>query len=95
MGRTVPTWRMRIEDELRALEPFRRALPSTEKRLFDELLTGVRNRRTAGGMLPSHEVWKPMLLSMIVEVMAQNQHLQRRVEALEHNGLGVHERDDS
>jgi hypothetical protein len=59
------------------------------------LLTGVRNRRTAGGMLPSHEVWKPMLLSMIVEVMAQNQHLQRRVEALEHNGLGVHERDDS
>jgi hypothetical protein len=46
-------------------------------------------------MLPSHEVWKPMLLSMIVEVMAQNQHLQRRIEALEHNGLGGHERDDS
>ena len=32
---------------------------------------------------------------MIVEVMTQNQHLQRRIETLEHNGLGGHERDDS
>ena len=36
-----------------------------------------------------------MLLSMIVEVMAHNQQLQRRIDALEHNGLGGHERNDS
>ena len=83
MGRTVPTWRMRIEDELGTLEPFRRALPFAEKQMFDELLNGVRQRRTAGGMLPSHEVWKPMLLSMMLELSTQNLRLQERVEQLE------------
>ncbi|MEJ6562398.1 MAG: hypothetical protein QNL85_01665 [Euryarchaeota archaeon] len=83
MGRTVPTWRTRIENELHSLEMFRRALPSTEKPLFDALLTGVRNRRTAGGMLPSHDVWKPMLLSMLIEMMVQNAKLERRLDVLE------------
>lgn len=83
MGRTVPTWRTRIEDELQNLDSFRRALPSTEKPLLDALRTGVRHRRTAGGMLPSHDVWKPMLLSMLVEVMAQNSKLEQRILDLE------------
>ncbi|DAC33137.1 MAG TPA: hypothetical protein HA356_01275 [Candidatus Poseidoniaceae archaeon] len=83
MGRTVPTWRTRIEDELKSLESFRRALPLTEKHLLDTLAKGVRHRRTAGGMLPSHDVWKPMLLSMLIEVMVQNSKLERRLQVLE------------
>jgi len=57
MGRTVPTWRNRIESEMTSLEPFRRALNSGDKLVFDELLNGVRKRRTAGGMLPAHDAW--------------------------------------
>ena len=67
MGRTVPTWRNRVESELTALNAFRRALNSSDRKALDELLNGVRNRRAAGGMLPSIDVWKPMLISMILE----------------------------
>lgn len=95
MGRTVPTWRTRIEDELKLLESFRRALPSTEKDLLDALVKGVRHRRTAGGMLPSHDVWKPMLLSMLVETMVQNSKLERRLQALEDIEVARDERVDS
>jgi|TARA_B110000467_G_scaffold139232_1_gene138502 hypothetical protein len=95
MGRTVPTWRTRIEDELKLLEAFRRALPSTEKDLLDTLAKGVRHRRTAGGMLPSHDVWKPMLLSMLIEVMVQNSKLERRLQVLENAGVVSDERVDS
>ena len=67
MGRTVPTWRNRVESELAALNAFRRALNSSDRKALDELTNGVRNRRAAGGMLPSIDVWKPMLISMILE----------------------------
>ena len=67
MGRTVPTWRNRVESELSSLNVFRRALNSSDRKALDELMNGVRNRRAAGGMLPSIDVWKPMLISMILE----------------------------
>ena len=67
MGRTVPTWRNRIESELSSLSVFRRALNSSDRKALDELMNGVRNRRAAGGMLPSIDVWKPMLISMVLE----------------------------
>jgi hypothetical protein len=80
MGRTVPTWRNRIESEMTSLEPFRRALNSGDKILFDELLNGVRKRRTAGGMLPAHDAWKPMLLSMLIECYSRITELEQLLE---------------
>ena len=80
MGRTVPTWRNRIESEMTSLETFRRALNSSDKILFDELLNGVRKRRTAGGMLPAHDAWKPMLLSMLIECHSRITELEQLLE---------------
>jgi hypothetical protein len=94
MGRTVPTWRTRIEDELQNLDGYRRALPSSEKLLLDELRNAVRHRRTAGGMLPAHEVWKPMLLSMVMELMARNAKLEHRLQLLESQREADHDRFD-
>ena len=94
MGRTVPTWRTRIEDELQNLDGYRRALPSSEKLLLDELRNGVRRRRTADGMLPAHEVWKPMLLSMVMELMARNAKLEHRLQLLESQREADHARFD-
>ncbi len=82
MGRTVPTWRNRIESEMTSLEPFRRALNSGDKLVFDELLNGVRKRRTAGGMLPAHDAWKPMLMSMLIECHSRIAELEQRIESL-------------
>ncbi|MCH2434829.1 MAG: hypothetical protein MK197_00865 [Candidatus Poseidoniaceae archaeon] len=83
MGRTVPTWRNRVESELSALNAFRRALNSSDRKALDELMNGVRNRRTAGGMLPSIDVWKPMLLSMILESYKKIAELENTIKELQ------------
>lgn len=83
MGRSVPTWRTRAEVELQALEPFRRALPKQEQPHFDALMDSVRQRRTAGGMLPGHDVWPPFMLSMLVGLMSQVDALEQRISELE------------
>ena len=83
MGRTVPTWRNRVESELTALNAFRRALNSSDRKALDELLNGVRNRRAAGGMLPSIDVWKPMLISMILESYKKIAELENTIKELQ------------
>jgi len=83
MGRTVPTWRNRVESELTALNAFRRALNSSDRKALDELMNGVRNRRAAGGMLPSIDVWKPMLISMILESYKKINELESTIKELQ------------
>ena len=83
MGRTVPTWRNRVECELSALNAFRRALNSSDRKALDELMNGVRNRRAAGGMLPSIDVWKPMLISMILESYKKIAELENTIKELQ------------
>ena len=83
MGRTVPTWRNRVESELNALNGFRRALNSSDRKPLDELMNGVRNRRAAGGMLPSIDVWKPMLISMILESYKKIAELENAIKELQ------------
>lgn len=83
MGRTVPTWRNRVESELNALNAFRRALNSSDRNALDELMNGVRNRRAAGGMLPSIDVWKPMLISMILESYKKIAELEITIKELQ------------
>ena len=43
------------------------------------MLHDVRMRRAAGGMLPAHEAWRPMLLSMILGAHERIQTLEQRI----------------
>jgi len=83
MGRSVPSWRMRVEDELQNLAPYRRALSPTDREAFDALLNAVRERRTAGGLLPTLNTWQPAVLSMLVGLMSELSRVSARLEALE------------
>ena len=82
MGRTVPTWRDRVETELLSLDNYQRALNSVDRKAFNHLINGVRNRRAAGGMLPTHDSWKPMLLSMLLECYSKISELEVMIENL-------------
>ena len=80
MGRTVPTWRNRVEAELNSLNSFKRVLNPNDKVALDNLMNGVRNRRAAGGMLPSIDAWKPMLVSMLLECYEEISKLKLIIE---------------
>ena len=67
MGRSVPTWRTRVDQELEALAPYRRLLPLDEQAVLDDLLAHLRQRRGVAGMLPAHDPWTPLLLTALLE----------------------------
>jgi hypothetical protein len=83
MGRSIPTWRRRIEYELDRLQPFRRALPNHEKEVFDSMMNAIRQRRSAGGLLPSHDVVLPMVLSLLIEAWGKINALEAHLDQLQ------------
>lgn len=68
MGRTVATWRDRIERRIVALARYRRALRLDDRIAFDRLLNSVRSRSSACGMMPASDEFEPALLSMLVDL---------------------------
>ena len=83
MGRSVPPWRTRVENELSRFHAYRRALTVADQAAFDALANELRQRRAAGGMLPALDAWQPMMLSMLVGLMANLTALETRLKALE------------
>ena len=71
MGRTVPTWRDRIERRAEYWSSFRKTLRSDEREEFDRLLKSVRSRSSACGMLPASDELEPALLAMLVELSSR------------------------
>jgi hypothetical protein len=82
MGRSVPPWRTRVEDELGRLAPYRRALATTDQHALDRLVNDVRQRRAAGGMLPAANAREVMLLNMLVGMMARLERLEHHLSSL-------------
>ncbi|MGB0616945.1 MAG: hypothetical protein ACPGOT_02735 [Candidatus Poseidoniaceae archaeon] len=76
MGRSVPTWRTRVDQELAALAPYRRLLPRNEQAVFDDLLTHLRQRRGVAGTLPAHDPWTPLLLTALLEAWVRLRSLE-------------------
>lgn len=74
---------MRVERELQNMAPYRRVLNPSDREAFDALLNDVRERRTAGGLLPTLNTWQPAVLSMLVGLMSELIRVRARLEALE------------
>jgi hypothetical protein len=80
MGRSVPTWRTRVDEELDALTPYRRLLPHDEGQVLDRMVAHLRGRRGVAGMLPAHDPWTALLLTALLEAWVRLEALERRVE---------------
>ena len=82
MGRTAIFSGGTVLKQVSSLDNFQRALNAADRDALNRLINGVRNRRTAGGMLPAHDSWKPMLLSMLLECCTRIAELERSIEKL-------------
>tara|TARA_B100001079_G_scaffold223304_1_gene199768 strand:- start:579 stop:830 length:252 start_codon:yes stop_codon:yes gene_type:complete len=71
MGRTVPTWRNRLEKRIEYWRDFKRALRPRERESLEELASAVRRRSSACGMLPLSDEFEPIVLAMLIDINAR------------------------
>ena len=68
MGRTVPSWRNRLEKRIDYWRDFKRALRPGERDSLENLASAVRRRSSACGMLPLSDEFEPIVLVMLIDI---------------------------
>ncbi len=83
MGKTVPTYRIAVEEEIAKWKPFRDALPSEEeKQAYDEVMDMIRNNAMAASNSCNPILFEPMVMSILLGQERQMRTLRRKLDAL-------------
>ncbi|MGA1793425.1 MAG: hypothetical protein ACMUHM_05695 [Thermoplasmatota archaeon] len=68
MGKTCPTYRMLLEDEIRSWEAFRRALRKEDREAFDRLMDKVRRHASASSNAARLNPFESMVMAALIEL---------------------------
>ena len=79
MGRTVPSFRNLLEEIIKELSVFRRALRGEDKKAFDSLMNKAREHASSCTVAPSIEPMDAVFLSMLVEMQKEMDSLKEAV----------------
>lgn len=86
MGRTVPSYRQALEEEIMRWEGFKRALRDKDEDAFDRMMNTCRIYASAGGMatrpILTEAMFMSILLSQRKELMEIRESLERLKERL-------------
>ena len=72
MGKTVPTYRLALEYEIKTWKGFRSALQPREQAAFDQMMDMCRSFAMASGNACNPIIFEPMTMSIL---LAQQKHL--------------------
>ncbi len=80
MGRTVESYRMALEDEIRRWSGFAKALRIDDKTAFDTLTDACRSYASAGSNAAQPILFEPMLMSIALFQQRKIQRLERELD---------------
>jgi hypothetical protein len=84
MGKTVESYRIALEDEIRRWKGFEKVLRSEDKKAFEALMDACRSYASAGSNATQPILFEPMIISILLSQ-------QKKIMLLE-NALDVAER---
>jgi hypothetical protein len=82
MGKTVESYRMALEDEIRRWNGFARALRITDKEAFDQLMDACRSFASAGSNATQPVIFEPMIMSILLSQQEKLLRLEKELDAV-------------
>ena len=95
MGRTIPSWRLVVNDEIARISRFREFLRAEDKEIFDDLLRQCKHYAPYASTMASVVKEVPLMFSMLFGQHKMIWELEKRVARLEANRTGPSETEDS
>jgi hypothetical protein len=83
VGKTVESYRMALEDEVRRWSGFAKALRIEDKEAFDALMDACRSYASAGSNATQPIIFEPMVLSILLSLQKQLQKQEKKLDALQ------------
>jgi hypothetical protein len=80
MGRTIPSWRIVVDEELAKIARFKQFLRAEDRVVFDDLITQCRLYSSSAGVLASSIREVPLLLSMVFAQHKKLMELEKRLK---------------
>jgi hypothetical protein len=82
MGKTVESYRMALEDEIRRWNGFSKALRSVDKEAFEELMDACRSFASAGSNATQPVIFEPMIMSILLFQQEKLQKVEKELDAI-------------
>ena len=82
MGKTVESYRMALEDEIRRWNGFAKALRSEDREAFEALMDACRSYASAGSNATQPILFEPMVMSILLNQQKKLHRLERALDAV-------------
>jgi hypothetical protein len=82
MGKTVESYRMALEDEIRRWNGFSKALRSEDREAFEALMDACRSYASAGSNATQPILFEPMIMSILLNQQKKLHRLERALDAI-------------
>ena len=80
MGKTVESYRMALEDEIRRWNGFGKALRKEDKEAFDALMDACRSYASAGSNATQPLLFEPMIISILISQQKKISQLEKALD---------------
>ena len=84
MGKTVESYRIALDMEIRTWNGFAKALHSDDREAFERMTDACRNHASAGSNATRPEVFEAMVMSILLEQQKRLIHLEKELVANKH-----------
>jgi len=81
MGKTVESYRMALEDEIRRWKGFEKALRTEDREAFEELMDACRSYASAGSNATQPILFEPMIISILLSQQKKIMRLEKKLDA--------------
>lgn len=81
MGKTVPSYRMALEDEIRRWNGFAKALRIEDRKAFEALMDACRSYASAGSNATQPILFEPMIMSILLFQQKKLSRLEKALDA--------------
>jgi hypothetical protein len=82
MGKTVESYRMALEDEIRRWDGLVKALRTEDREAFEELMDACRSFASAGSNATQPVLFEPMVMSILLFQQKKLTKLERQLNAI-------------
>ncbi len=86
MGKTVESYRMTLEDEIRRWNGFAKALRTEDKEAFETIMDACRLFASAGSNATQPILFEPMVMSILLFQQKKLHRLEKALDAIRQRG---------
>ncbi len=86
MDKTVESYRMALDDEIRRWNGFAKALRSEDREAFDALMDACRGYAYACSNAFQSILFEPMVMSILLSQQIRLQRIQKELDAIKNTG---------